>query len=216
MINKTYLKQIFQVGIPAGIQSTVINFSNVLLQSSVNSFGSTAMAGYTAANNIFGFLYVAVNSVTQACMSFTSQNYGVRKYKRMDKVLIDCIIISMTTSLVLGCSAYFFGPEILKIVYKRFGSDPLRNGNPCVYHGTVFPVWNYGSVSGRSARNGAFRCPDDPVGDRNGRNQNCVDLRDFPISQISFHSVYFLSGILDTDDRDAGDLFLFCEEKGTQ
>ena len=57
-IQKEYLKQIFQVGIPAGIQSTVINFSNVLLQSSVNSFGSIAMAGYTAANNIFGFLYV--------------------------------------------------------------------------------------------------------------------------------------------------------------
>ena len=54
-IQKEYLKQIFQVGIPAGIQSTVINFSNVLLQSSVNSFGSIAMAGYTAANNIFGF-----------------------------------------------------------------------------------------------------------------------------------------------------------------
>ena len=53
-INKDYLKQIFQVGIPAGIQSTVINFSNALLQSSVNSFGSIAMAGYTAANNIFG------------------------------------------------------------------------------------------------------------------------------------------------------------------
>lgn len=50
-----YLKQIFQVGIPAGIQSTVINFSNVLLQSSVNSFGSVAMAGYTAANNILDF-----------------------------------------------------------------------------------------------------------------------------------------------------------------
>mgnify|MGYP000665363344 FL=1 len=61
-INTVYLKQIFQVGIPAGIQSTVINLSNALLQSSVNSFGSTAMAGYTAANNIFGFLYVAVNS----------------------------------------------------------------------------------------------------------------------------------------------------------
>ena len=79
-INTVYLKQIFQVGIPAGIQSTVINLSNALLQSSVNSFGSTAMAGYTAANNIFGFLYVAVNSVTQACMSFTSQNYGVHKF----------------------------------------------------------------------------------------------------------------------------------------
>ena len=77
-----YLKQIFQVGIPAGIQSTVINFSNVLLQSSVNSFGSVAMAGYTAANNIFGFLFASVNSITQACMSFTSQNYSVGKWKR--------------------------------------------------------------------------------------------------------------------------------------
>ena len=90
-IKGEYLKQIFQVGIPAGIQSTVINFSNVLLQSSVNSFGSIAMAGYTAANNIFGFLYVTVNAVTQACMSFTSQNYGVGKWKRMDRVLIDCL-----------------------------------------------------------------------------------------------------------------------------
>ena len=111
-INTVYLKQIFQVGIPAGIQSTVINLSNALLQSSVNSFGSTAMAGYTAANNIFGFLYVAVNSVTQACMSFTSQNYGVRKWKRMDRVLVDCIILSVVCSLTLGCCAYFFGPEI--------------------------------------------------------------------------------------------------------
>ena len=110
-----YLKQIFQVGIPAGIQSTVINLSNALLQSSVNSFGSIAMAGYTAANNIFGFLYVSVNSVTQSCMSFTSQNYGVGKYKRMDKVLVDCMIISAGFSLVLGCGAYFFGPQILKI-----------------------------------------------------------------------------------------------------
>ena len=110
-----YLKQIFQVGIPAGIQSTVINLSNALLQSSVNSFGSIAMAGYTAANNIFGFLYVSVNSVTQSCMSFTSQNYGVGKYKRMDKVLVDCMIISAGFSLILGCGAYFFGPQILKI-----------------------------------------------------------------------------------------------------
>ena len=110
-----YLKQIFQVGIPAGIQSTVINFSNALLQSSVNSFGSTAMAGYTAANNILGFLYVSINSVTQACMSFTSQNFGVGKYKRMDRVLIDCMILSVGAALVLGCGAYFFGAEILQI-----------------------------------------------------------------------------------------------------
>ena len=101
-IRKYYLLQILSVGLPAGIQSTVINFSNVLLQSSVNSFGEIAMAGYTAANNILGFLYVSVNSITQACMSFTSQNYGVRKFKRMDKVLIDCMILSVIVSVVIG------------------------------------------------------------------------------------------------------------------
>ena len=110
-----YVRQIFQVGIPAGIQSTVINFSNVLLQSSVNSFGSVAMAGYTAANNIFGFLYASVNSVTQACMSFTSQNYGAGKTKRMDRVLIDCLILSCAVSMTLGCCAWFFGPQLLRI-----------------------------------------------------------------------------------------------------
>ena len=114
-LKSIYVLQIFQVGIPAGIQSTVINFSNVLLQSSVNSFGSVAMAGYTAANNIFGFLYTSVNSVTQACMSFTSQNYGTGKTKRMDRVLIDCLILSCAFSLTMGCCAWFFGPQLLRI-----------------------------------------------------------------------------------------------------
>ena len=115
MIRWVYLKRIFQVGIPAGIQSTVINFSNALLQSSVNSFGSTAMAGYTAANNILGFLYAAVNAVTQACMSFTSQNYSVGKQKRMDRVLLDCMLLSAGVSVVLGVGAYVFGSQILRI-----------------------------------------------------------------------------------------------------
>ena len=114
-IRGCYVRQIFQVGLPAGIQSTVINFSNALLQSSVNSFGSIAMAGYTAANNLFGFLYVSTNSITQACMSFTSQNYGVGKWKRMDRVLFDCIILSVAVMLTLGGGMYFFGPEVLKI-----------------------------------------------------------------------------------------------------
>ena len=113
-----YVKQIFQIGIPAGIQSTIINFSNVLLQSSVNSFGSVAMAGYTAANNILGFLYVSVNSITQACMSFTSQNYGVRKFKRMDKVLLECLGLTVIVALVLGGGSYLFGAELMHIYTK--------------------------------------------------------------------------------------------------
>ena len=113
-----YVKQIFQIGIPAGIQSTIINFSNVLLQSSVNSFGSVAMAGYTAANNILGFLYVSVNSITQACMSFTSQNYGVRKFKTMDKVLLECLGLTVIVALVLGGGSYLFGAELMHIYTK--------------------------------------------------------------------------------------------------
>ena len=111
-IKTQYLKQIFQVGIPAGIQSTVINLSNALLQSSVNSFGSVAMAGYTAANNIFGFLYMSVNAVTQSCMSF--------------RVLLDCMIPSVGVTLTLGCGAYFFGPELLKIYTSD--ADVIRCG----------------------------------------------------------------------------------------
>ena len=115
-----YLRQLFKVGLPAGIQSIVINFSNVLLQSSVNSFGSVAMAGYTAANNIFGFLYATVNSFTQTCMSFTSQNYGVKKWKRMDKILVECVILSVGVTFTLGSAVYIFGDQLLHI----YTSDP--------------------------------------------------------------------------------------------
>ena len=135
MLKGCYLKQIFQVGVPAGIQSTVINFSNVLLQSSVNSFGSIAMAGYTAANNILGFLFVSVNSVTQACMSFTSQNYGVRKWKRMDKILVDCMILSMIVALVLGGGSYIFGSQILRIYTEN--EEVIRCGMEILSYTTL-------------------------------------------------------------------------------
>ena len=130
-----YLRQIFTVGVPAGIQSTVINLSNAMLQSSVNSFGSIAMAGYTAANNIIGFLYVSINSVTQACMSFTSQNYGVKKWKRMDKILIDCIILSVSVALILGSSAYLLGPKLLHIYSEQ--EDVIACGMEIMAYTTI-------------------------------------------------------------------------------
>ena len=119
-IKKKYLVQIFRIGIPAGLQSTLISFSNVLLQSSVNSFGSIAMAGYTAANNILSFLYMAANAVTQACMSFTSQNFGARKPKRMDRVIIDGMILQFVICLSLGTLAYVFGSQISSIYTDNF------------------------------------------------------------------------------------------------
>lgn len=114
-INWDYLLQIFRIGIPAGIQSTLISFSNVLLQSSVNSFGSIAMAGYTAANNIMSFLYMTANAITQACMSFTSQNYGAHKPKRMDRVMLSALCLELIFCVPLGIFAYVFGGQLSSI-----------------------------------------------------------------------------------------------------
>ena len=168
------------------------------------------MAGYTAANNIFGFLYVSVNSVTQACMSFTSQNYGVRKPKRMDRVLVDCLILSFVVSFAMGCGAYFFGPQLLKI----YTEDPevIQCGMEILAYTTV----TYFLCGQSTAWNGTLRCADDPVYYRNGRPSNCVDLRNLPGSQIIESTVYFLSGILDHYDHHAGDLFLVCKAEGAQ
>lgn len=130
-----YVKQIFKVGIPAGIQSVIINFSNVLLQSSVNAFGYLAMAGYTAANNILGFLYASVNAITQACMSFTSQNYSVGKYKRMDRILLECLGLTVTISLILGGGSYLFGHTLLHIYTKS--ADVVACGMDIMLYTTV-------------------------------------------------------------------------------
>ena len=134
-LKKEYLKQIFKIGLPAGIQSIVINFSNVLLQSSVNSFGSVAMAGYTAANNVFGFLYATVNSFTQTCMSFTSQNFGVKKWKRMDKILMECSALSVGVTLVLGTAVYMFGESVLAIYTSS--PDVIKCGMDVFYYTTI-------------------------------------------------------------------------------
>ena len=75
-IHRSKFRQIIQVGLPAGMQGAVFSISNVLIQSSVNSFGSVAMAGNTTSQNIEGFIYNAMNAVYQANLSFTSQNFG--------------------------------------------------------------------------------------------------------------------------------------------
>lgn len=112
-INPSKCVDIMKIGLPAGLQGCIFSISNVLIQSSVNSFGSTVMAGNTAASNIEGFVYVSMNSLHQTCISFTSQNFGAGKSKRIKMVLINCLIIVTITGLVLGNSAYFFGKFLL-------------------------------------------------------------------------------------------------------
>lgn len=83
-IHREKFKAILQIGLPAGLQGAIFSVSNVLIQSTVNSFGSIAMAGNTAASNIEGFVYVAMNSMYQSAISFTGQNMGAQKYKRVN------------------------------------------------------------------------------------------------------------------------------------
>lgn len=113
--DKEIFKEIVHVGLPAGLQGCVFSISNVLIQSSVNSFGSTVMAGNTASGNIEGFVYVAMNSVYQACLSFTSTNIGAKKYKNADHILLTCIGLVTVIGLVLGVGAYLSGNVLLRI-----------------------------------------------------------------------------------------------------
>lgn len=107
--------QIVRIGFPAGLQGVVFSFSNVLIQSSVNSFGSVAMAGNTAAMNLEGFIYIAMNSFHQTAMSFASQNFGAGKQKRINRVLFLCLGMVTVVGLVMGWSAYLFGEPLLSI-----------------------------------------------------------------------------------------------------
>lgn len=112
--------QMMKIGLPAGLQGCIFSVSNVLIQSSVNSFGSIAMAGNTASANLEGFVYNAMNSLYQTSLSFTSQNMGAKKYKRVDKILIECLVIVMIVGIVMGGGAYLIGTSLLSI----YSSNP--------------------------------------------------------------------------------------------
>lgn len=109
-----------RVGLPAGLQGAIFSISNVLIQSSVNSFGSIAMAGNTAAGNLEGFVYTAMNSIYQTALSFTSQNMGAHNYKRIRKILGICLLTVSVIGLVMGIGTALFGNQLLSI----YSTDP--------------------------------------------------------------------------------------------
>lgn len=102
-----------KIGIPAGLQGAIFSISNVLIQSSVNSFGAIAMAGNSAAGNLEGFVYTAMNALHQTAVSFVGQNYGARKYKRIKTIAIECVVIVTVVGLVGGNLVYLFGKPLL-------------------------------------------------------------------------------------------------------
>ena len=109
-----------RIGLPAGLQGAIFAISNVLIQSSINSFGSVAMAGNTAAGNLEGFVYTSMNAVYQTNLSFTSQNMGAGNWKRMKKILGICLVFVSVVGLVMGRGFVFFGHQLLGI----HSSDP--------------------------------------------------------------------------------------------
>ena len=108
------LKQILLIGLPAGLQSTVFSLSNVVIQSSINSFGSMVVAGNSASSNLEGFVYTAMNAFAQAAVTFTSQNIGARKYHNLDRVIRNCLLCVVVTGLVLGGGAALAGHQLLR------------------------------------------------------------------------------------------------------
>lgn len=109
------MQKIIRIGLPAGIQSSLFSISNVLIQSSVNSFGSVLMSGNSASQNIEGFVYVSLNAFHQTAVNFIGQNVGALKFDRVKKVLKICLACVTVTGLTLGLTLYACGETLLGI-----------------------------------------------------------------------------------------------------
>ncbi len=109
------LGHIIRIGIPAGIQGCIFAFSNVLVQSSVNSFGKIATAGNAAAANIDSFVYTAMNSFYHATLTFVGQNVGAKKYHRIKKIIVTCALIVFVVGVAMGGTIYIFGRQLVGI-----------------------------------------------------------------------------------------------------
>ena len=105
---------IIRIGVPAGVQGMVFSLSNVVIQSSINSFGSSAIvAGNSAGGNIEGFVYIGMMAFTQACMTFTSQNIGARNYPRVKEIMKLTMLLTIISATALSFTVWLFGDFFL-------------------------------------------------------------------------------------------------------
>ena len=126
-IDRSSLSEIILIGLPAGIQSSLFAISNVIIQKGVNSFESTALvAGNSASNNIGGFIYTSMNAFYQACITFTSQNFGANKINNCKKVLLYCLLDVVVIGLFVGSLAVLFGEPLLDLYAN--GEDAISYG----------------------------------------------------------------------------------------
>lgn len=125
-IDKRICKEILRIGLPSGVQGLLFSMSNVIIQSSVNSFGATVVAANSAAANIEGFVWVSMNAFHQAAVTFTGQNYGAGQFKRIPLVMRDSLICVILTGVILGRGALFFGPQLMSLYTS--GSEVVTLG----------------------------------------------------------------------------------------
>lgn len=114
-IHKEKLIKILKIGLPAGIQGSLFSLSNVVIQSAVNSFGKIVIAGNSAAANLEGFVYVAMNAFHQSAITFISQNVGAEKYRRVNRIIFISIGSVTAVGIIWGGGVTIFGEYLLKI-----------------------------------------------------------------------------------------------------
>ena len=122
-MDKVILGHILQIGLPAGFQGIVFSLSNVLIQSSINSFGANAMAGSASASQLENFVYTAMNSISQAALSFAGQNIGAQRYDRIAKIMRTCALVVTVTGIVLGALVTLLSEPLLHLFINE-DTDP--------------------------------------------------------------------------------------------
>ena len=136
-IDRKSMREIIRIGLPAGLQGSLFSISNVLIQSSVNSFGSLVVSGNGVASNLEGFVYTSMNAQHQAAMTFASQNYGAGKADRVRKTLWCCLGSVTVIGLVMGLLFRLFGPQLMSL----YNSEPEVIANGLVRMDIIMPTY---------------------------------------------------------------------------
>ena len=120
-IDKAILARIVKIGLPAGFQGMLFSFSNMIIQSSVNSFGAVMVAGNAAAQSIEGFVYISMNSFAQGTLTFAGQNMGAHKFDRIKRLVVIAELVVTVVGFVLGFTALFLGRTLLGFYSESAG-----------------------------------------------------------------------------------------------
>ncbi|MGB4637805.1 MAG: MATE family efflux transporter [Limnochordia bacterium] len=112
-IHRQKLVQLLRIGVPAGLQSVLFSISNVLIQSAVNSFGTTMVAASAASSNVENLVATPMNAYYQAAITFTGQSMGAEDYDRIDRIAKNCTALVFVTWLILGGITLSFGRTLL-------------------------------------------------------------------------------------------------------